>query len=306
MPLWLRRTFSFLNNGTIHRTPAKFQFMSDLHLEVGKQYSSFHFPATAPYLIIAGDIGCLADYESYLEFMKTQCKRFDQVFLVLGNHEFYGLSREEGLRRAEALEQEPSLDGRLCLMNRRRFDLRNHSDVVILGCTLQSHITPETRDMVERKLQDFKRIEGWTVDRHNAEHVKDLAWLKQEITSERKEVYESRKHLLVVTHHAPCSRECSRPCEVQSAWSSAFATDLLANGKNNPLKEVRCWIFGHTHYTTDLIKSDVRVVSNQRGYVLPAAQNGASRSVWQNAVSLITKSGGDARFTFDECKTLYV
>ena len=51
-------------------------------------------------------------------------------------------------------------------MNRMRHDI--DSRVLVLGCTLQSNITPETRDLVRMKVQDFSNIEGWTVDDHNA------------------------------------------------------------------------------------------------------------------------------------------
>ena len=47
-------------------TPAaspRVQILSDLHLEVGQQYSSYTFPATAPFLLLGGDIGRLIDYE---------------------------------------------------------------------------------------------------------------------------------------------------------------------------------------------------------------------------------------------------
>jgi hypothetical protein len=46
-----------------------------------------------PYLILAGDIGQLVDYELYLDYLRSQCCLFTPVFLVLGNHESYGLSR---------------------------------------------------------------------------------------------------------------------------------------------------------------------------------------------------------------------
>lgn len=57
-----------------------YQINSDLHLEVGQQYSSILIPASTPYLVLAGDIGRLADY-------LTQIEQFELVFLVLGNHE---------------------------------------------------------------------------------------------------------------------------------------------------------------------------------------------------------------------------
>lgn len=49
-----------------------FQINSDLHLEVGQQHFSFQIPASAPYLVPAGDIGRLIDYDSYLDFLKLR------------------------------------------------------------------------------------------------------------------------------------------------------------------------------------------------------------------------------------------
>lgn len=48
-----------------------FQVMSDLHLEVGQQYTSFRISPCAPYLILAGDIGRLSDYVAYRDFLSS-------------------------------------------------------------------------------------------------------------------------------------------------------------------------------------------------------------------------------------------
>lgn len=143
-----------------------FQIMSDLHLEVGRQYADFDIPPKAPYLVLAGDIGRLVDFESLRDFLALQCSNFEKVFYVLGNHEFYGTSRVRGLEIAAKLQEEPGMRGRLYIMNKNCHDI--DSRVLVLGCTLQSNITPETRDLVRMKVQDFSNIEGWTVDDHNA------------------------------------------------------------------------------------------------------------------------------------------
>lgn len=70
----------------------QFQIMSDLHLELGQQYNSFYIPPSAPYLVLAGDIGRLVDHHLFLSFLRAQCERFVQVFMALGNHEFYGVT----------------------------------------------------------------------------------------------------------------------------------------------------------------------------------------------------------------------
>jgi Icc-related predicted phosphoesterase len=119
-------------------------------------------------------------------------------------------------------------------------------------------------------IKHFQKIKGWTVDNHNTSHDLDLAWLLKEIHSiqqvNKKVKKRSQKRLiLVVTHHAPSLERTSSPQHSQNPWKSAFGTDILTQ----PLNDVKVWIFGHTHYTTDFRKEGVRVVSNQRGYVLP-------------------------------------
>ena len=99
------------------------QILSDLHLEVNQQYTSFDVPVVSKYLLLAGDIGRLADYDQYLHFLQRKTEKFELVFLVLSNHEFYGESFESAFETAKRLEQEPSLNGRLILLQQRRDDI---------------------------------------------------------------------------------------------------------------------------------------------------------------------------------------
>ena len=104
-----------------------FQILSDLHLEVAKRYSSFEILPSAPYLVLAGNIGLLTDYDSYLAFLARQTQAIKKVFLVLGNHDFYGLSFTAGPEQAQRLEIEPILNGKLVLLRRKRFDIPDSS-----------------------------------------------------------------------------------------------------------------------------------------------------------------------------------
>ncbi|KAJ9272117.1 hypothetical protein DTO212C5_1880 [Paecilomyces variotii] len=253
----------------LNRPSESFQILSDLHLEIGRQYSSYGIPINAKYLILAGDIGRLADYNDYLDFLQKQTSRFELVFLVLGNHEFYAESFTTGLEKAQHLQQEPSLNGRLVLLHRKRYDVPG-SYITILGCTLWSKVPIEAREVVQAKIKDFQKIDGWTVDDHNATHDSELAWLLREIQSiheenERARAKTPRRTILVVTHHAPSLRGTSSPENAQNAWRFAFGTDVLSEMVN----EVKVWVFGHTHYSTDFKEGGIRIVSNQRGYALP-------------------------------------
>jgi predicted phosphodiesterase len=290
----------------ISRNKADFQVMSDLHLELSNQYSTFSIPPAAPFLILAGDIGQLANYESFLVFLRAQCRQFSRVFLVLSNHEFYGLSRDEGLRRAACLEQEPDLAGRLTVLNRTRVTLEEY-DVTILGCTLHSLIPPEAEEAVRGRVKDFQRIENWTVASHNKEHCLDVAWLESQIKLIRDDKNTSGHKILVVTHHAPSVQESSSPRHSGNPWGSAFATDLLGNEDKPALSDVQWWIFGHTHFCTEFSKANVRVVSNQRGYVMPeAAEKQAPTSFFQSLVRKTKLLSTNSQSTFQVKKVIRI
>lgn len=241
-------------------TAVPFQVLSDLHLEVGNQYTTFHFPATAPNLILAGDIGLLANYDAYLDFIHRQTARYDRVFLVLGNHEFYGIDFATAHAAARKLEGESRLGGRLSFLQQNRVDLPRA--VTVLGCTLWSRVADDAKEVVGQKVNDFRRIENWSVDDHNEAHESDLAWLRSELGK----IGDDRS-VLVVTHHAPSVLETSRPEHLNNPWSSAFATDILSDEKT--WGPVGHWVFGHTHFSTEFEKRGIRLVSNQRGYVVP-------------------------------------
>ena len=257
---FLHRLFSgYFKLGT------KFQIMSDLHLEVGQHYADFDIPAAAPYLVLAGDIGRLKDYQPYLDFLRRQCMHFIKVFLVLGNHEFLGVSHAEGLRLARGLEMEPGCHGNLHLMHRNRVDVGLSLGITILGCTLQSKIPSDAKFIVQMKVNDFKHIKSWTVDDHNLEHQQDVQWLRHEIQTIRSERSQLKRNILIITHHAPTIQGSSKPSDLSNPWSCAFSTDLL---EDKALTEVQWWVFGHTHFTSEFKKGQVRLVSKQRGYVL--------------------------------------
>jgi hypothetical protein len=190
--------------------------------------------------------------------------------LVLGNYEFYNISYEHGLRRARELEREHILAGKLTLLHRGRFEFsKNGEDLIVLGCTLWSHVPEDDMHFVRWFVTDFKRIKDWTVDRHNSVHEIDLAWLKDQVRQISLDSRLERKRILIVTHHAPSKKHTwqpqgPQPSRAEPALSSALATDLLKTSSWRNAG-VKVWVYGHTHFTNDFRKRGIRVISNQRG-----------------------------------------
>jgi ferredoxin-thioredoxin reductase catalytic subunit len=207
----------------VRKHSVSFQVLSDLHLEVDNQYLSFQIPPSAPYLILAGDIGRLAD-ERYAEFLHQHTARFGAIFLVLGNHEFYGMSYDQGLDRAKEIAGQERMEGKIVLLDRTGdvYEIP-HFDVAIIGCTLWSHIPDSKKDIVGPRINDFKRISRWTVDKHNQAHHSEVEWLQDQV----KAMQEKQKAVTIVTHYAPCREKTSRPEQVNNPWNCAFATDVL-------------------------------------------------------------------------------
>ncbi|KAL1841858.1 hypothetical protein VTK73DRAFT_3375 [Phialemonium thermophilum] len=267
----------------------KLQIMSDLHLEVGQQYASFQFPATAPFLVLAGDIGRLVDYQGLLGFLERQAPRYRKVFLALGNHEFYGTSYEQGLDAARRLVREPRLQDKVVLLHRTRWDDPD-SRLTVLGCTLWSRIPPAAEDVIRFKVSDFKQIEGWSIQKHNQQHGEEARWLLDQARqlAGAQSSDDARRAVCIVTHHAPSLVGTSSPQHADGPVTPAFATELLLSDDDSsstrcggrPWEAVRAWVFGHTHYSTDFACRGIRVVANQRGYVF-AATTAAREKRWR-------------------------
>ncbi|KAM0300256.1 hypothetical protein ACHAPM_006567 [Fusarium culmorum] len=243
----------------------KVQIMSDLHLELNRQYATFDFPVKATFLILGGDIGRMVDYDMFLPFLARQTARFEKVFLVLGNHEFYEMSYEDGISKARELEEEEILEGKLVVLDRNRWDDPN-SKLTIIGATLWSKIHPSAAETITLRVSDYKKISGWSVAKHNECHARDLAYLSETITGLGNLPAESQRTVLVVTHHAPCVAGSSKPEHANAPFKTAFSTDVIQ--AREFVRGVAVWMFGHTHFTTEFKKGGVRVVANQRGYVL--------------------------------------
>jgi len=245
------------------------QILSDLHLEEPKSYDTFEIIPMAPYLALIGDIGCAKDPE-YLSFLERQLSKFKIVFLVLGNHEPFHNSWATTKQRLRQFEKEIAVknsDGNLgsfLVTDQTRYDIS--PNLTVLGCTLFSGISPSQKESVSLDFSDFRRIENWTVEDHNKAFLEDLSWLNSQVKSITDT--EPDRRIVILTHHSPTtSPESINPAHSQSKISWGFSTDLSGEVCWTS-RNVKVWVFGHTHFNCDFIDNDTgkRVVTNQRGH----------------------------------------
>ncbi|KAJ5091334.1 hypothetical protein NUU61_006204 [Penicillium alfredii] len=255
----------------------EFQIVSDLHLENPCAYDVFDIPAQAPHLALLGDIGVVTD-AGFFSFVEAQLRRFQVVFLLLGNHEPYHSSwdqtrekicqfSESVYQRRSSQEGQPAAErlGTFVFLDQTRYDVS--PDVTVLGCTLYSQVTTAHQERVSFGLNDFYYIDSWTVEDHNAAHAADLRWLNDQVSHVA--TTEPQRKIMILTHHSPITRDTRAvdPRHINSPLLSGFATDLSEQECwRNP--RVRLWGFGHTHFNTRFTEEGTgkQIVSNQRGY----------------------------------------
>lgn len=187
---------------------------------------------TATHLALAGDICTLtADMlPKYSAWLQQVARDFTRVYVLAGNHEYYGVSVSEGNRALEAI---CALDPKLLFMSCTR---DNIGDVLVLGCTLWSHVHKHAEASVLRHLNDYRLIKpsgsysassaaAAVLLELSAEHDKHVGWLTDEIAAATR----ANRRVIVLTHHAPTFLGTSAPQFATPLWdvkNCAFATNL--------------------------------------------------------------------------------
>lgn len=282
----------------------QFQIISDLHLETPLSepaYTYFsqpsNFPLEADNLLLLGDIGLIADTAPLLTFLRSLLRRNPRLrlFYVPGNHESYRMTLETSTAKMQTWETTLTNEfgPRFHVMNRTRIDIS--PTLTLLGCTLWSHVPTPAQPEVAAALKDFDEKHGiWdrSVLDHNANHLVDLGWLNNTISSIESE--EPDREVLVLTHHSPTTdaRANSKRFPPERVMNSAFRTDLSAEPCwMSP--NVKVWAFGHTHFSCQFVASTgdggqkKLVVSNQKGY---AYEGG--KGTWEVKPVVVGKESG--------------
>lgn len=204
------------------------QLLSDIHLEIASQYTTYTTPHTAPYLLLAGDIGNLTHYDPYLAFLTSLVPHYDRIFLLLGNHDFYGLTYEVTIETARRITAEPVLQGKVTLLHRTRWD-DAESQLTVLGCTLWSNVPAKARDVVFYRVSDYLQIKEWSVEKHNEKHVEEVEWLREELRN----IAAEHKEAVRKTKEENKRRKKEREARAQNRSKTGASKDSAGNEQQN-------------------------------------------------------------------------
>lgn len=237
----------------------KIKLLSDLHTEgrFGYENKTHEWSEYKgeDVLVLAGDIAVGA--EKVIQAIDYFLKQgFPQIVYTLGNHESYHH------RYIDVLSQ---LERALKPMQKVHFLNANEivkiQDVSFIGGTLWTNFgdDPIAKSAARNGINDFRVIDGWSVDAAEREYDRQVQFIKTAIRQT-----EGKK--VIVTHFLPAF-EC-----VAARYKSEGVSFLLNKYFANNLGEYistlsnTTWMFGHTHDSMDFTIGDTRLVSNPLGY----------------------------------------
>lgn len=250
----------------------KFQVASDIHLEFykNKERGLPYLEITAPYLILAGDIGN-PFMRNYLIYLTWASQNYQWVFLLSGNHEYYSPRMKRSMKEVDMKIQEIVSNFQnvsyLNLMDEMEVE---SSGVVVIGRTLWTNFSDcsdELKHTIKATMNDYSHIH---LDNRLIE-PDDVAQLHQdhlnflETTLNRLEEDETVKKVIVVSHHAP-SRLMLHPDYNNDVFKVAYANQLDDLIISHP--KISAWVSGHTHHSEKLSIGSTTLISNCLGYRL--------------------------------------
>lgn len=232
----------------------------DKLIEVLKQYS----PPGVKYCVLAGDIGSVAEMDTYRKVLKYYANLYTYVILIPGNHEFYG-SNYNFQHVINTLEKECELLG-IHFLHRKSVVL---DGVCFIGTTLWSIID----EKAAKGMNDFQHVFRHQVDYISA-FVDDYRYIKNELEKQT----DTKEPTVIVTHHLPTSK-LIHPRFQYSPVNSAFYTNILDTSLN--LRNVQYWLTGHSHESSISTYGNMKLVLNPLGYPGEHKETVVSKKVYQ-------------------------
>jgi len=218
-------------------------YLSDLHIERGiVSLDDFTFnlsTETKNILALCGDIGDPFS-QLYWDLIFKMSKMFHLVFILTGNHEYYGHNMQDVDNHIMYnIHNFPNVK----FLNNSVYEVEG---IKFVGSTLWSNVPDDQKEFITGYMNDYRLIQDFTVDWQNQLHEENVSFLTQEIDT----------NTVVLTHHAPDRLNTSAKKYRNTPSTYAFGTDL-----DDLVAKCKYWIYGHTHYNIDHEK----LKTNQHG-----------------------------------------
>lgn len=259
---------------------------SDLHLEICDL--NLQNTVDADVLVLAGDILVANDLhdhpkpqvpyhpgiiktlgsrqrlaQQYRDFISRVSFQFKHVVVVAGNHEFY---HGRWVGSIDTLRAEY---GAYPNVHYLESDIVTIDGVTFVGGTLWTNLNrgdPMTIHAIRDMMNDYRMIrhDGLEFTKlrpvHTLSRHRDTLDYFKTVIDERKD-----SSIVVVSHMAPCELSVNPQYKHEYLMNGAYYSDLSEFIIDRP--QIKLWLHGHMHNSSDYTIGNTRVVCNPRGYV---------------------------------------
>ena len=213
-------------------------------------------------LILAGDIGVIIKPETYLNFLRDCCNRFQFVIITEGNHEFYSGGNI-------SFDTYKSIGERYNLSNLYTHKLIiEREKIVILSQTLWTDFnkhSPTAMQDIYYGLNDYAQIEIFSDYRPlSTEDIYNIHIIQKKKLFDDVDYYSGLGFKIIcMTHHAPSNKsvmEKYKGSKINHGFYSELEDEILK-------RDIAYWIHGHMHDYMKYNIGETIVICNPKGYL---------------------------------------
>ncbi len=236
----------------------RIQYISDIHLEFYDEKETIRLlrniePQTN-ICVLAGDIG-YPFQRTYKIFLCGMSKKFEHIFLIHGNHEYYQFSENRNKTMKEIYDKTNRIIEKNNLQNIHFLHNSNYDldEYRFIGSILWTKI--EDPNYLSN---DYNKIYEASIDELNEMHENNKIYINGAI----EEANNLNKKVIMITHHLP-SYKLNHP---KYARYYRYHQCFSSHSDNLIRDPVKLWIFGHTHSNIEMNINNIPCVCNPLGY----------------------------------------
>ena len=242
----------------------KFRVFSDLHIDVNKQFN-FNIPKIPKdniLNIIPGDIS--GNFELTIKWLQ---ENINKCLFISGNHELAGYDSIGTLQYFDNCFKSILIKDKLYLQN----SFIEIEDTIFIGSTLftdykyDDYYDISNMERAKIFINDFRcglydicddsvQLQPW--------HYKDLNEISFNYIKTIVEKYKNKK-IVIITHHGCSSKDIIEKYKnhiLNASFISEYDNFILKH------KNIKYWIHGHLHNSSDYVIGKTRIICNPLGY----------------------------------------
>lgn len=241
------------------------QVFSDIHMDLWNKLPIIK--PTAPYLFLCGNI-CTLNHPLFFPFFDFCSKRWEKVFYVPGNCEFFSKKKcynELNFEYKYKLEEKFK---NVFYLNDECIPLNN--DINVYGSIFWTYQKFHTNYEAKLNINDYNWISYYSENTNRVmewdiNYVKNISNKSYELLHNY--LNTTDKPTIIITHFPPI-RDGTIDIAIKPQMKPILSSLTWDNNTINKLNlnSVKCWISGHSKWSYCFDKNNCTFISNQLGY----------------------------------------